>query len=63
MLTVLAPVQLTELRTPVHGILAMTQELLNGNLGEREREEAGLLSSCAEHLLSLVNDVLDFEKV
>ncbi len=54
----------SELRTPVHGIITMAQELSEStSLGDREKETSNIISDCANHLISLTNDVLDFEKV
>lgn len=51
-----------ELRTPLHGIIAMTREMLGMQLCEKARESAKIVSDCADHLLGLVNDILDFSR-
>jgi PAS domain S-box-containing protein len=52
-----------EIRTPLNGILGMTQLLLDGCLSAEQRELATLSLHSGEHLLALVNDVLDFSKI
>jgi len=52
-----------ELRTPLHGIIAMTRELLTMPLTEKARESAKIVSDCADHLLGLVNDILDLASI
>jgi two-component system, sensor histidine kinase and response regulator len=52
-----------EIRTPLNGILGMTQLLLDGCLSVEQRELATLSLHSGEHLLALVNDVLDFSKI
>ncbi len=58
-----------ELRTPLNGILGYTQlfrqdEQLTNGLGlERFRKGVEVIHTCAEDLLSLINDVLDLAKI
>ena len=52
-----------EIRTPLNGILGMTQLLLDSCLSAEQRELATLSLHSGEHLLALVNDVLDFSKI
>lgn len=53
-----------ELRTPLNAILGFA-ELLAGeeSLAQEPREMAGIISSSGEHLLSIINDILDLAKV
>jgi signal transduction histidine kinase len=54
-----------ELRTPLNSILGFTRLILDG-LCETRKEERELLRgvhSSAEHLLSIVNDILDIAKI
>lgn len=44
----------------MHGIIAMASDLQEMDLSTRAREAADIISDCADHLLSLINDVLDF---
>lgn len=53
-----------ELRTPLNGILGFTQILRrDASLGERPREGVRIIHESAEHLLALINDVLDLSKI
>lgn len=55
-----------ELRTPLNGILGMAEILLEeqrGSLNERQHAYVTLIDSSGQHLLSLINDVLDLSKV
>jgi PAS domain S-box-containing protein len=53
-----------ELRTPLNGILGYAQILKrNKTLGEREIEGLSIVQQSGEHLLTLINDILDFAKI
>jgi signal transduction histidine kinase/ActR/RegA family two-component response regulator len=52
-----------EVRTPLHGIVGLTEIVLNGELGPEQREHMELIQSSASTLLALVNDLLDFVKI
>ena len=55
-----------ELRTPLHGILAMTETLLDqvrGPLNEHQKRSVRLIEQSGRHLLALINDLLDLSKI
>jgi PAS domain S-box-containing protein len=53
-----------ELRTPLNGILGYAQILQRDKtLGERQLTGLGIIQQSGEHLLTLINDILDFAKV
>ncbi|WP_020591465.1 PAS domain-containing sensor histidine kinase [Kiloniella laminariae] len=56
-----------ELRTPLNAILGYSEALLSGIGGELEnkqhREYISTITKAGQHLLSLINDVLDLSKV
>ncbi|MCB9646541.1 MAG: response regulator [Deltaproteobacteria bacterium] len=53
-----------ELRTPLNGILGYAQILArDSTLGERQRDEVDKIRQAGEHLLTLINDVLDLARV
>jgi PAS domain S-box-containing protein len=53
-----------ELRTPLNGILGYTQILRRDPaVGDRQREGVRVIHESAEHLLVLINDVLDLSKI
>ena len=55
-----------EIRTPLNGILGFSKLLMDGadqgNAAER-RDWAQTIFKCSEHLLLLINDILDFTKI
>jgi len=53
-----------ELRTPLNGILGYAQILQRDKtIGERQLTGLGIIQQSGEHLLTLINDILDFAKV
>jgi len=52
-----------ELRTPMNGIIGMTSVALDSPLTIDQRECLDTVKSCADSLLHLLNEVLDFSKV
>jgi PAS domain S-box-containing protein len=53
-----------ELRTPLNAILGFAQ-LMDGapNLSDEQRENLGIINRSGEHLLALINDVLEMSKI
>jgi PAS domain S-box-containing protein len=53
-----------ELRTPLNGILGYAQILKREpNLSTKQQEQLGIIHQCGEHLLTLLNDILDLSKI
>ena len=53
-----------ELRTPLNGILGYTQILgRDGTLTPKQRDGISIIHQSADHLLALINDVLDLAKI
>jgi len=55
-----------ELRTPLNSIIGFTDLILEGMVGEineEQRSQLTLVKCSADHLLSLINDVLDISKI
>jgi CHASE2 domain-containing sensor protein/CheY-like chemotaxis protein/nitrogen-specific signal transduction histidine kinase len=53
-----------ELRTPLNGILGYVQLLeFSNKLIDRDRKSVRTIRDCSNHLLSLINDVLDLAKI
>ena len=53
-----------ELRTPLNGILGYAQILKRElTLSFRQQEQVNIIQQCGEHLLTLLNDILDLSKI
>ena len=53
-----------ELRTPLNGILGYTQILKKDKtLSDRQKNGIEIIHQCGEHLLTLINDILDLSKI
>lgn len=55
-----------ELRTPLNAILGLSQLMqqeIDGKLNEKQQEYFRCIHSSGEHLLALINDILDLSKV
>lgn len=55
-----------ELRTPLNSILGFAQVLeaeYYGALGDKQKEYTGYILEAGQHLLSLINDILDLSKI
>jgi signal transduction histidine kinase len=52
-----------EVRTPINGVLGMTEIALSTNLTTEQREYLEIVKLSADSLLTIVNDILDFSKI
>jgi signal transduction histidine kinase/ActR/RegA family two-component response regulator len=52
-----------EIRTPLNGILGFTQLLKETSMTEEQNEFLTVVQKSSEHLLSIVNDILDLSKI
>ena len=52
-----------ELRTPLNGVLGFAELLADTPLDDEQKSFAQTITSSGEHLLSIVNDILDFSSI
>jgi signal transduction histidine kinase len=52
-----------ELRTPLNGIIGTTNILMQEDYLDSQRESLDVLKNSSEHMLQLVNDILDLSKL
>jgi PAS domain S-box-containing protein len=52
-----------EIRTPINGVIGMTGLLLDTSLTPEQWRYANTLRASAEHLLQIINDILDYSKI
>ena len=52
-----------EIRTPIHGVLGMSEVLMDTTLDNEQLEFAQNIQRSANSLLTVVNDILDFSKI
>src|SRR4051812_23501198 len=52
-----------EVRTPMNGVLGMTEILLSTSLDNSQRKAAETIHRSALSLLNILNDILDFSKI
>jgi signal transduction histidine kinase len=52
-----------EIRNPLNGIMGIAQIMESRNLSEDDREFVEIILTSSEHLLTIVNDILDYSKI
>ena len=52
-----------EIRTPMNGIQGMARLLLDSGLSQEQRDQAEIIATSGDALLTIINDILDFSKL
>ncbi len=52
-----------EIRTPLNAVIGMSSLLMETDLEPQQRDYAGTVTTSAETLLDLINDILDYSKI
>jgi signal transduction histidine kinase/DNA-binding NarL/FixJ family response regulator/HPt (histidine-containing phosphotransfer) domain-containing protein len=52
-----------EIRTPLNAIMGFTQQVLQSDLNNEQREQLNIIKKSTDHLLHIVNDILDYSKI
>ncbi|MDP2228231.1 MAG: PAS domain S-box protein, partial [Moraxellaceae bacterium] len=52
-----------EIRTPMHSIIGLSHLVLNTALDERQHDYVKKIDDAAQHLLGIVNNILDFSRI
>lgn len=52
-----------EVRTPMNGIIGMTELALETDLSSRQRDYLNIVMKSGESLINIINDILDFSKI
>ncbi|MEQ1698252.1 MAG: ATP-binding protein [Hyphomicrobiaceae bacterium] len=52
-----------EIRTPMHGIIGMSQVLLESTISVEQRKSIETIAASGEALMTIINDILDYSRI
>ncbi|MCB0429592.1 MAG: response regulator [Flavobacteriales bacterium] len=52
-----------EIRTPMNAIVGFTEQVLQSNLRPEQKEQLDMVKKSADHLLRIINEILDYSKL
>jgi signal transduction histidine kinase/CheY-like chemotaxis protein/HPt (histidine-containing phosphotransfer) domain-containing protein len=52
-----------EIRTPMNAIAGFTEQLMHSGLNDNQYEQAEIVKKSSDHLLKVINDILDYSKM
>jgi len=52
-----------EIRTPMNAVVNMTRIVLDSPLTDKQREQLAMVDRASQHLLSIIEDILDFSRI
>jgi len=52
-----------EIRTPMHGIIGMSQVLLESSIAGEQRKSIETIAASGEALMTIINDILDYSRI
>jgi signal transduction histidine kinase/CheY-like chemotaxis protein/HPt (histidine-containing phosphotransfer) domain-containing protein len=52
-----------EIRTPLNAIVGFAEQMASSGLSKESREQLNIIQSASNHLLSIINDILDYAKI
>ncbi|MGN7613538.1 sensor histidine kinase, partial [Magnetococcales bacterium HHB-1] len=52
-----------EIRTPLNVMLGISDEVIESDLSEEQRNQLSMVHNAGQHLLNLINDILDLSKI
>lgn len=52
-----------EIKTPLNAIYGFTEQVLNSDLNNQQKEQLGIVKKSANHLIKLISDILNYSRI